>query len=25
MLADGSKAHALTNTGGNSQPSWGTK
>jgi TolB protein len=25
MLADGSKAHAITNTGGNSQPSWGTK
>jgi TolB protein len=25
MLADGSKAHALTNTGGNSQPSWGAK
>src|SRR4051794_7969249 len=25
MLADGSKAHVITNTGGNSQPSWGTK
>jgi TolB protein len=25
MLADGSKAHAITNTGGNSQPSWGIK
>ena len=25
MLADGSKPHAVTNTGGNSQPSWGAK
>src|SRR3954469_10384296 len=25
MLADGSKAQVITNTGGNSQPSWGTK
>src|SRR3954463_6310704 len=25
MLADGSKAHVITNTGGNSQPSWGIK